>query len=1127
MKQQLLGSLLSFALMTGIFSTQIPVYAAGEEEPSDETTEVTEISEASDETEQQNEEASETTEQQEEETSEEVVVLQNEEKEDENSEQVSEETAEDAGALLGDLVPSTIGINTFRYTNDAKSEAAFDIMHNGSGECISFLNAIGLSDISKSGSFSPTGITIKAGSTGLKVKQTAYNYAKDSKVTILFDTTSLTDKNQNIDITVTVSGYDPVTGMLSPSDIKPVPEPEPDTDPQPSPSGNSNVPFGTKIDGVTKQDGSLDAFVISCPESDNACSAYIKAVESSGTFYLNDHTHDDTACTWKTKMAPRIPGRIAIGITPEDFPNTDGWNIHSIAGVVVVPGYKRVRQGSESNSYDPITGACTLKLVDDSTILYEITCNNDDFKILDTNTSVTLGLSNNSGGVNVPLGSEYTVTDGNRKLSFNRDNLERSGAVINPGPYDVMMIIGRVNDKSFPGMRYNVTTDGQVMFPPVNNTPNPNGLFVKAVEKEDATALQISCDKGDACTAYLDKMYSESKKGFVPGGTNFLDKNSGFLLYTDYRPYPFPINENVFTQIQENGKTIALEVSTNNIINELGIESGTTFVRGEVKVAGYRKTDLSKFPITITRGAVIVDDVVLSQNENYELVATTSNKEFLEQVNQFGITSAQGTSGGDKVTAEWKKIEDLGNGKYRMTISLKDLHKTYAWVGQGEKTIKLTGGRTYSSTKFNLVHPFKQMPSDVRISVVGNGLRISNTSTPNPVFLKEVGEGKDIPVLEEFNTRINFLNSNGDTALYVPRSAFDYNYNSGSAYVEVPITWPQLKELGASETAPYRFSFIDTIYGGSGPQQFVLPLNPILLTYYAVNANAGSTGAAYSSAELENLDKLAITTEDSGLKNVTVTEAADSVNEANVAVIGEVAGAVTTNNNGGADNSDLNYDNPNVVISVRTNAVNVTDTQAQAVLSKFSGSSPLTLTPVHFDISIQKTYNKESGKEGTVNVKELPYAAALLFDLPSDSLPEGKEYHFLREHDGVVEEIKFEIVVIDGKRKGLAYSNKFSSFVLAVGDVKKEESKSDDSKPAPVDNVVTCQMAGYPAGYAWNESAKACQLGFLDDAGLFHATSVRRAVPKTYDEGIQKHLFSLAGSIIVGLIAAYLLKATD
>ena len=795
MKQQLLGSLLSFALMTGIFSTQIPVYAAGEEEPSDETTKVTEISEASDETEQQ-----------EEETSEEVVVLQNEENKDENSEQVSEETAEDVGTLLGDLapVPEKIGLD-FKYKDDEKTEATLEIYHNGDSECSAFLNEMGLADITVNGPFTPSSLTITANGSSTSLTIKSGNNDKDGgKVTILFDTSSITDKDKTVTFTVTVSGYESATGSIRGNE----------PDPQPSPSGNSNVPFGTKIDGVAKQDGSLDAFVISCPESDNACSAYINAVESNGTFYLNDHTHDDTACTWNTKMAPQIPGRIAIGIRPEDFPNTDGWNMHSIAGVVEVPGYKRVRQGSESDSYDPITGACTLKLVDDSTILYEITCNNDDFKILDTNTSVTLDLSNNSGGVNVPLGSEYTVTDGNKKLSFNRDNLERSGAVINPGSYDVMMIIRRVNDKSFPGMRYNVTPDGQVMFPPVNNTPSPNGLFVKAVEKEDATALQISCDKGDACTAYLDKMYSESKKGFVPGGTNFLDKNSGFLLYTDYRPYPFPINENVFTQIQENGKTIALEVSTNNIINELGIESGTTFVRGEVKVAGYRKTDLSKFPITITRGAVIVDDVVLSQNENYELVATTSNKEFLEQVNQFDIASAQGTSGGDKVTAEWKKIEDLGNGKYRMTISLKDLHKMYAWVGQGEKTIKLTGGRTYSSTTFNLVHPFKQMPSDVRISVVGNGLRISNTSTPNPEFLKEVSGGKDIPVLEEFNTRINFLNSNGDTALYVPRSAFDYNYNSGSAYVEVPITWPQLKELGASETAPYRFSFIDTIYGG-------------------------------------------------------------------------------------------------------------------------------------------------------------------------------------------------------------------------------------------------------------------------------------------------------------------------
>ena len=53
------------------------------------------------------------------------------------------------------------------------------------------------------------------------------------------------------------------------------------------------------------------------------------------------------------------------------------------------------------------------------------------------------------------------------------------------------------------------------------------------------------------------------------------------------------------------------------------------------------------------------------------------------------------------------------------------------------------------------------------------------------------------------------------------------------------------------------------------------------------------------------------------------------------------------------------------------------------------------------------------------------------------------------------------------------------------------------------DNVVTCQMAGFPANYAWNEAAKACQPGYIDAGGNFHSYSnaKRSTVPNTSDNG--------------------------
>lgn len=76
------------------------------------------------------------------------------------------------------------------------------------------------------------------------------------------------------------------------------------------------------------------------------------------------------------------------------------------------------------------------------------------------------------------------------------------------------------------------------------------------------------------------------------------------------------------------------------------------------------------------------------------------------------------------------------------------------------------------------------------------------------------------------------------------------------------------------------------------------------------------------------------------------------------------------------------------------------------------------------------------------------------------------------------------------------------------------------------DNVVTCQMAGYPANYAWNETAKACQPGYLDANGVFHSTAntKRSGVPNTYDRGLTGSLASFVTSTLFALLSVYLLR---
>ena len=76
------------------------------------------------------------------------------------------------------------------------------------------------------------------------------------------------------------------------------------------------------------------------------------------------------------------------------------------------------------------------------------------------------------------------------------------------------------------------------------------------------------------------------------------------------------------------------------------------------------------------------------------------------------------------------------------------------------------------------------------------------------------------------------------------------------------------------------------------------------------------------------------------------------------------------------------------------------------------------------------------------------------------------------------------------------------------------------------DNVVTCQMAGYPDNYAWNEAAKACQPGYVDDNGVFHSTAngKRAGVPNTYDEGVNRDMNALLASFLFALVSAVLLR---
>lgn len=70
--------------------------------------------------------------------------------------------------------------------------------------------------------------------------------------------------------------------------------------------------------------------------------------------------------------------------------------------------------------------------------------------------------------------------------------------------------------------------------------------------------------------------------------------------------------------------------------------------------------------------------------------------------------------------------------------------------------------------------------------------------------------------------------------------------------------------------------------------------------------------------------------------------------------------------------------------------------------------------------------------------------------------------------------------------------------------------------------------AVFPANYAWNEAAKACQPGYIDANGVFHSTANAKhaGVPNTCDRGICGNIAAFAASLIAELISAVWLRHT-
>ena len=106
------------------------------------------------------------------------------------------------------------------------------------------------------------------------------------------------------------------------------------------------------------------------------------------------------------------------------------------------------------------------------------------------------------------------------------------------------------------------------------------------------------------------------------------------------------------------------------------------------------------------------------------------------------------------------------------------------------------------------------------------------------------------------------------------------------------------------------------------------------------------------------------------------------------------------------------------------------------------------------------------------------------------------------------------------------FSDGSAAAVFNITEKKSSGGGSSPTKPsAPADNVVTCQMAGYPAHYSWNEAAKACQPGYIDVTGNFRPyRSSGSMVPNTRDGGLAGYAVTFTISIITAFFCGLLLS---
>ena len=822
----------------------------------------------------------------------------------------------------------------------------------------------------------------------------------------------------------------------------------------------------------------------------------------------------------------------------------------------VYEGDSYITEAQLSGYYDDRSRACHFQSIDTSdasNYTYYVKCDTEEFSNLPASASYDLILSDGGSGrpVNIWGFSGHSFDSDGKGLMFTTENVRESHKHVDKNDYAVEFV---VNTREQEPKRYLLSENAQIPFLEVN--PFAPSLTAESIHEKggENNGLIVSCegtmDESDACYIYLKYVTDHQRDGEGP----YLQViNSGVILDTDSgRPYYFPDiggkeeggtpDEDLLKIIPYGDNRIGILIKEEEMLrqgmqptSETGIKYGVTVNAKTAYAAAYP----SGTPVSIYVEPLDADVSAYYDNENEILQIRADSEDYLKGITNLGFrnTDSPDTGSSGIMLRDYKIEPDpAASGYYIAYVHISQFGQCLTDAGTGKFDLTILSSKYREKTREITINhnPYRSMPQDIQIRIIAEGISIRRTGGSDPEkAIKAIYESalnnKYAPVdnlakCTIVNGMVNFGPPATDDDFHITKSAHPFELTNNESRILIRLDYSNVvEEFNINNPAQaYHMHLYDPLFGTSPTHADVQTLAPMRL-YEAAKA-----GVTLTPAQLAELDKAA----NEQVSNVTITSGESDESGMNVTILGEVSGAVTSNQSGDADPEDLNYDgNDEKSIAVET-AITKPTASEESVISTYEAQNGLQSTDVKFTVTIVKN-STVTGEE--YHVSMLPYEASMEFNLPAEPAPAGYHYVLLREHtepDGtvVVEPIQWQ----NGSNGvGVAFTKKFSTFAVAIEKDKVEPDKESASggssrkgnTPIKSDNVVTCQMVGYPAGYAWNEAAKACQPGFLDNAGVFHAASVRKAgVPNTYDKGLKGSFFSLMASIIVGISAAYALR---